>query len=81
MTALDRLRIERGATHLCDLGPRAVAEFLAEVATAHALLPELVARLDDWRRLDPAILNGVLQRFCSGRQFPPRLAVAEGERP
>jgi hypothetical protein len=78
MTEVQRFRIQRGATHLCALGPRAVAELLIAIAERHALTRELLEALDDWRRLDPATLNGVLQRYTSGRQFPPRLAVVEG---
>jgi hypothetical protein len=77
MTDLDRLRIERAALHLHRLGPRAISEFLIELATTHTLTRELLDALDKWRRLDPAIMSAVLQRYTSGRQFPPRLAVME----
>jgi hypothetical protein len=72
------LRIQRGAEHLHRLGPRAISEFLIELAEAHDLVPALLDAIARYARLDPAILNGVLQRYTSGRQFPPRLAVAEG---
>ncbi|WP_158287544.1 hypothetical protein [Falsiroseomonas bella] len=70
------LRLQRGAEHLAELGPRAIAEFLAEIGAAHGIGDDIAARLDIWRRLRPAMLRAVLQRFAGGRSFPARLAVA-----
>ena len=47
------LRFRRGAEHLFQLGPRATAEFLAEVARAHGIESDLLDRLDRWRRVPP----------------------------
>lgn len=65
---VDRMRLERGADHLCRLGPRATAEFLAELAAAGEYMPALLDRLDGYRhRLSPATLRAV-----SGDRFPQR---------
>lgn len=63
------MRFRRAAEHLCRLGPRATAELLAEIAEAHGIEDELLARLATWRRLEPATLAAVL----NGRPFPPSL--------
>jgi hypothetical protein len=63
------LRYRRGAEHLCRLGPRAVAEFLAEIADAHGAESDVLHRRDDWRRLTPAMVGA-----AGADRFPPVLA-------
>lgn len=67
----DALRYRRAAEHLHRLGPRATAELLAEIAEAHGIEDEVLARLDRWRLLRPEVVAAVL----AGRQFPPALQV------
>lgn len=83
LTAAERQAIVRHARHLCELGPRAVAELLIEHA-ANATPAErraLLARLARWQRLRPATLRRVLAVYAGGREFPPRLSVLPGGRP
>jgi hypothetical protein len=64
-----RLRLQRGAEHLCRLGPRATAEFLGEVADRVGGMPCILDRLSEYeRRLSPVLL-----RAAGGDRFPPRL--------
>lgn len=71
MIALDaftRLRLQRGAEHLHQLGPRATAELLAEVAHRIGGMPCVLDLLGEYeRRLSPAIL-----RQIGGDRFPTR---------
>ena len=68
MTPLDRLRLQRGAAHLHALGPRAVAELLAEVAQSIGGTPSILDRLQEYeRRLSPAMVS-----VAGGDRFPPR---------
>ncbi len=65
---LDQMRLQRGAEHLHTLGPRATAEFLAEVAAAIGGMPAILGRLNEYqRRLNPEML-----RATGGDRFPPR---------
>jgi ribosomal 50S subunit-associated protein YjgA (DUF615 family) len=58
MSPHDRFRLERGAAHLHALGPRAVAEFIAEIANDQACTHAILHRLDEWRaRLTPEMLH------------------------
>ncbi len=69
----DALRLQRGAEHLHRLGPRALAELLAQVAREHRDLPAVLELLDDWRAgLSPELLYA-----AGGDSFPrqPILAV------
>lgn len=68
----DSLRLRRGAEHLHALGPRAVAEMLAEVGRVHGVTGDVLERLEAWRRLRPETLAAVL----GGRQFPPAVQAA-----
>lgn len=52
--ALARLRLERGARRLHALGPRAVAELLAEVGQHTGAQPFILDRLTAYGRLTPA---------------------------
>jgi hypothetical protein len=71
----DALRLRRGAEHLHRLGPRAVAEFLAEVGRECRYEAVILDRLDVWRALHLDMLAAVLGHFCGGREFPPVVSV------
>jgi hypothetical protein len=78
LSNLDRVRLQRGAEHLHNLGPRATAEFLAEVAGAIGGMPAILGRLNEYqRRLTPEMLQAT-----GGDRFPPRplQAVPGGRR-
>ncbi len=69
MSYLDRLRMERGATHLHRLGARATFEFLAEAAEAAGSVPGILQRLAEHERnLTPAMI-----RAAGADRMPPRL--------
>ncbi len=73
--ALSHLRFQRGAEHLHDLGPRAIAEYLTEVAAIIGGFPAMLATLEEYqRRLNPDML-----RAAGGDRFPPRM-LAEAPR-
>jgi hypothetical protein len=62
----DRLRLERGAAHLDALGPRAIAEFLAEIGADNDCTSYILDLADLWRgRLTPDML-----RATGGDRFP-----------
>lgn len=62
------LRLQRGVEHLAQLGPRAIAEFLVELAGQIGGLPATLALLAEYeRRLTPAML-----RLTGGDRFPTR---------
>ena len=66
--AADALRLQRGAQHLYDLGPRAVAEMVAHVAREGLDLPGVLDLMDQWRDgLTPELV-----RAAGGDRFPPR---------
>jgi hypothetical protein len=68
ISALDRLRLERGVNHLHKLGPRATYELLAEVVSKIGGLPCVLATLDEYRqRLTPAMVGR-----AGGDRFPRR---------
>jgi len=55
---LDRARLDRGAEHLSRLGSRALAEFLAELASTIGGMPATLWLLADYEhRLDPKRLR------------------------
>ena len=68
-----RLRLQRGAEHVHRLGPRAMAELLAELAHQTGSIAATLDVLDDYqRRLTPAMIAVV-----GASSFPPWLrAVA-----
>lgn len=66
LTASERLRLERGAEHLHQLGPRPTAELLAEVAEQHGA-GFLLRRLADYGRLKPSTV-----RRLGADRFAPR---------
>lgn len=68
MSRLDLQRLERGATHLHQLGPRAVAGFLGDLAARIGGGPAALALLAEYEmRLTPAMI-----RRAGGAKFPPR---------
>ena len=76
------LRLQRGAEHLHELGPRALAEFLAELAQRIGGMPATLGMLTEYQRLTPGMV-----RAAGGDQFPPPplralpRALARGARP
>jgi hypothetical protein len=65
---LDRLRLQRGAEHLHALGPRATAEFLAEVGHRIGGIPCILGLLGECeQRLTPRMI-----RLDGGDRFPHR---------
>jgi hypothetical protein len=77
MSAAAELALRRGAEHLHELGPRALAEFLLELSTATGCEAELLDMLRIWRRLDPDHLGAVLHHYHAGREFPPLVQAVE----
>ena len=66
--SLDILRLQRGVEHLHQLGTRATAEALAEVADRIGGWPALLSVLTEYeRRLTPATI-----RAAGGDRFPVR---------
>jgi hypothetical protein len=65
LTAGVRLHFVRGVLHLCELGPRAMTEFLEDLARQHDLVPDMLARFETYRRLSPAQV-----RAAGGYRFP-----------
>jgi hypothetical protein len=64
---LDAHRLQRGAEHLHCLGPRATAEFLADIANQLGGMPCVLRLLAEYqRRLSPRLL-----RAAGGDRFPP----------
>jgi len=70
MTYLDPLtmiRLQRGVEHLHNLGPRAAAELLTEVAACIGGMPCILDLLAEYQqRLTPQTLRAV-----GGDRFPP----------
>jgi hypothetical protein len=61
-------RLQRGSIHLVRLGPRALAEYLSELADRIGGLPAALALLAEYeRRLTPETI-----RLAGGDRFPPR---------
>jgi len=75
-------RLQRGAEHLHELGPRALAEFLAELAQRICGMPATLDMLAEYQRLSPGMM-----RAAGGDRFPPPglralpRALARGARP
>jgi hypothetical protein len=67
MDNLTQLRLQRGAEHLHALGPRALAEFLAEVSGKIGGLPAIQSLLVEYQRLTPGMV-----RAAGGDRFPAR---------
>ena len=71
------LHLQRSAEQLHALGPRALAEFLHELAEATGTAHEIEDMLGIWCRLDPAMVRAVLAQFAGGREFPPLIQPVE----
>lgn len=54
-----RAAIERLCSHLCQLGPRAVAEFLSALSLEHGLGNEITAKLQEYWEIDAETLKAV----------------------
>ncbi|MGI4943474.1 MAG: hypothetical protein ACRYHQ_23395 [Janthinobacterium lividum] len=67
-TPIDTLRLQRGAQHVHDLGPRAVAEMVAHVAREGLDLAGALDLMDRWR----AGLSVEMVAVTRGDRFPPR---------
>jgi hypothetical protein len=68
---LDRLRLQRGAEHLTELGSRTVAEFLAEIADQIGGMPAMLRLLAEYQnRLTPEMI-----RAARADKFPPRFSM------
>jgi hypothetical protein len=66
LDTLDRLRLQRGVEHLHQLGPRATAELLSEVAHRIGGMPCIIKLLGEYElRLTPRML-----RLTGGDRFP-----------
>jgi hypothetical protein len=65
---LCQLRLQRGAEHLHALGPRAVAEFLTEIAGAIGGLPAIQSLLNEYERR----LTSTTIHAAGGGRVPPR---------
>lgn len=61
-------RLQVLAQHLHRLGPRATFELLSELIAEHGT--DVVARLERYRDLDPALLRAI-----GGDKFPPSLCT------
>ncbi len=64
----DTLRLQRGARHVHDLGPRALAELVAQVAREGLDLPGVLDLMDRWR----TGLSVEMMVATQGDRFPPR---------
>jgi hypothetical protein len=67
MSPIDNLRLQRGAAHLHQLGARAVAEFLAELASRIGGAPAALSLLNEYARLTPGQV-----RAAGGERIPKR---------
>ncbi len=63
------LRLQRGAEHLHRLGPRAIAELLAEIGHQAGCMDDVLEVLGRYR----AGLTPELLRLVGGDRFPPRV--------
>lgn len=68
---MDQARLHRGAEHLHRLGPRAVAEFLAELGGRIGGTPACLSLLNEYGRLCPR------QVRAAGGDRPQRSPLAE----
>ena len=65
---LQSLRLQRAAEHLHDLGPRAVAELLAEIADRFGVWPVILATLAEYE----GKLTREMVKAAGGHVFPPK---------
>ena len=74
MTDLDAstaFRLQHGAVHLHTLGPRSIAEFLAEVARETGSLASIIDRLAEYRRR----MSPEMVRLVGADRFPRRVPL------
>ena len=64
---LDRARLDRGAEHLHHLGPRALAEMLAQLAARIGGGPAILGVLAEYENLSPGTV-----RALNANRFPTR---------
>ncbi len=64
--ALTGLHFERQVERVHNLGPRPLAELLAEIAIATGESDLIADRVEAYSRLDPAVLRAI-----GGDRFPP----------
>ncbi|MGI4944835.1 MAG: hypothetical protein ACRYHQ_30480 [Janthinobacterium lividum] len=70
-TPTDTLRLQRGAQHVHDLGPRAVAEMVAHVAREGLDLSGALDLMDKWRDG----LSVEMLAVTRGDRFPRRVLL------
>jgi hypothetical protein len=76
LAALARLRRQRNAQRLHELGPRAVFELLDEIARHHEIESDIDFRLGRYAAINPQLL-----RRAGGDRFPaPPTRLVEGRR-
>jgi DNA-directed RNA polymerase subunit N (RpoN/RPB10) len=63
-----QLRLQRGVQHLLRLGPRAAAEFVAEIGNDFCCRRAILDHLDEWDRLTPESVA-----VAGWDRFPPTL--------
>ena len=61
-----RVQIEKLVAHLHSLGPRALAEFLSALSLEQGIGGAVIARLEEYRRLQPTTLAAL-----GGDKFAP----------
>ena len=77
MTPGENLRLQRGAVYLHDLGIRAVAELLTEVARTTGDVACILTLLEEYgRRLSPKLLQAV-----GGTELPRKLRIVPAAYP
>lgn len=71
----DASRLAQVGLYLAAAGPRAVAEFLAELARTLGCGTAILAQADAWRAIMPPTRPAlVLNHYAGARQFPPHLS-------
>lgn len=55
----DFVRLHQAASHLHNLGPRALYEFLSEIGEQTNTIGEILALSDRWRDMNPEILQAL----------------------
>jgi hypothetical protein len=77
MGMIDSPEYRHNVGRLHALGPRVLAEFLAELGADSYRMTDIERRLERYARLDPGIVRGL-----GGNRFPPRpsLRVVGGRR-
>jgi hypothetical protein len=76
---LDQIRHQRRVEHLYRLGPRAIAEFLLELAGKIGGLPATTGLLIEYERVSPRMVRAVGGDVFTPR--PLRLVASKGRAP